>query len=493
MFALPFRKNQIRPALWMGSILLAAGLLIGCAPIAAPAPTTPTVEAPPETPQPEIEEPAIEEPIMEEPVEMEPIGEVEGNVQAHVAQEEGVDPGEVYIVEMEAVDWPDGCLGAAQAAEMCIQVITPGYRVVVEVEGSSRVYHTNVDGTHIRPAQNGASDIDAPQDAPQSDDPTREDDPQAAQEQEGEAIAMSVRQMLMQQLHADFDTLEIVEVEAVEWSDSCLGVANPVELCAQMITPGYRIVIEAQHNDTTEVYIYHTDSTGNSVRLYAGPRPETGEVVIRWSGYQADVEGECQEAEIGLEGVAFSRCYALPMQGYLAGPERAAELAAFAETYAPFTADTPAGSVEFFGTGDQTAAESEQRMIAEWARLVALEAGAGRSGASWGLGFAWFREGGIAGFCDHLSVYVSGHVAASRCNGEDYTALGERRLSAQELTQLFAWLDTYANFETETTDGAVADGMTTRMVFSGAGLDSASADVQHELADFAARLFAGLE
>lgn len=54
-----------------------------------------------------------------------------------------------------------------------------------------------------------------------------------------------------------------VSAEAVEWSDACLGIPNPDEFCAQVITPGYRITLRTM----TEEYVFHTDRTGDSIRL----------------------------------------------------------------------------------------------------------------------------------------------------------------------------------------------------------------------------------
>jgi hypothetical protein len=68
------------------------------------------------------------------------------------AQSLGVPAEEVTLVSYEAVDWPDSCLGAAAADEMCAMVITPGYTVVVEHEGEQQVLHTNEDGSAWRVA-----------------------------------------------------------------------------------------------------------------------------------------------------------------------------------------------------------------------------------------------------------------------------------------------------------------------------------------------------
>lgn len=292
-----------------------------------------------------------------------------------------------------------------------------------------------------------------------------------------------VRQMLMQQLQVNFDEIEVVSVEAVDWPDACLGVPNPVELCAAVITPGYRVVVNAAGQE----YVVHTNADTSVTRLASAPAPETGDVILSWEGAHGDAG--CQMAEIGMEGVAFGTCTGGQMaQGYLAGEGRAAELAELAATFAPFEADTSAGGVRFSGAGAQEATPAEQRMIAEWAKLATLEASAGRSGASWGLALAWHREGGIAGFCDDLAVYVTGQAFATSCKGNTPQELGKGRLNTEELEQLYGWLDRLQGFEAEQSDGAVADSMTMRLLFNGTGTEAASEDVQAEVAAFAAAL-----
>lgn len=479
-------RNSLAPL----AVVIGILLLTGCAPITPPGPTPPaampTAEA---SPEPVEEQPEAQPTDTGEPDagEVEPIEQIERNVVDYVADSRGVDAGQVSVESTEAVDWSDGCLGAGLPHESCLLAITPGYRVVVQVDGEELTYHTNADATHIRPGPDNP-DYGMDQPGPPTDDAGETDDPEAgAAGIHGEDIAMIVRQAVMQQLGVDFDAIRVAEVEATEWPDACLGVPNPAEMCAQMITPGYRIVIEVESDDGEILeYIYHTDVTGNSIRLASAPQARTGEPVVLWT----ESTDTCREAAIGPEGVAFGACYAVQMQGYLAGPERESQLEQFAATYAAFSAETPAGYIEFRGAGEQAATPTEQRMLAEWARLVALEAEAGRSGASWGLAFAWQREGGIAGFCDGLTVYVTGEMHATACEGEEYTTIGRRILNESEMAQVYAWIDEYAPFDMETSDPATADGMTIHLVFSGAGTAQAGADVQQSITEFADALYA---
>jgi len=60
-----------------------------------------------------------------------------------LADELGRPPEAVTIRAVEAVDWPDGSLGCPQPDRMYPAVITPGFRVTLEVDGTSYTLHTD--------------------------------------------------------------------------------------------------------------------------------------------------------------------------------------------------------------------------------------------------------------------------------------------------------------------------------------------------------------
>jgi hypothetical protein len=70
--------------------------------------------------------------------------------QTTLAQQLQVDAAAITVVKVEAMEWPDACLGAATAEEMCGQVITPGYLVTLAVDGTEYRYHTNENGSMVR-------------------------------------------------------------------------------------------------------------------------------------------------------------------------------------------------------------------------------------------------------------------------------------------------------------------------------------------------------
>jgi hypothetical protein len=48
------------------------------------------------------------------------------------------------LVEVRSTDWPDACLGISRPDATCLQVITPGYRIVLDDPQQGRIeYHTS--------------------------------------------------------------------------------------------------------------------------------------------------------------------------------------------------------------------------------------------------------------------------------------------------------------------------------------------------------------
>jgi hypothetical protein len=77
-----------------------------------------------------------------------------------------------------------------------------------------------------------------------------------------EAVRLA-REGLAQKLGLASEMVRLVSVEAVEWRDTSLGCPQPGMMYAQVITPGFRVVLEARGKK----YDYHTDR-GRNVVLY---------------------------------------------------------------------------------------------------------------------------------------------------------------------------------------------------------------------------------
>jgi hypothetical protein len=66
----------------------------------------------------------------------------------------GVDPTEVVVLTAEAVTFPNGGLGCPEPGMMYTDVLTPGYRVVVEAGGREYDYRAGARGGEIRWCEN---------------------------------------------------------------------------------------------------------------------------------------------------------------------------------------------------------------------------------------------------------------------------------------------------------------------------------------------------
>jgi hypothetical protein len=81
--------------------------------------------------------------------------------------------------------------------------------------------------------------------------------PQPAPAGQGaERVIQLARQDMAQELNVSIDEIREVSVEAVEWPDTSLGCPQPGMMYAQVITPGFKVVLAAK-GQTVE---YHTDS-----------------------------------------------------------------------------------------------------------------------------------------------------------------------------------------------------------------------------------------
>jgi hypothetical protein len=103
----------------------------------------------------------------------------------------------------------------------------------------------------------------------------------------------------------------------------------------------------------------------------------------------------------------------------------------------------------------------------------------------------WRREGGIAGFCDHLTVYLSGEVHKTSCKidqpvEESLSAV----LSQAEMEQLNEWIESYGHVSIDASDPkGVSDRMVITLEFTGLGdQETVSAANEQELLDFAQAL-----
>ena len=99
------------------------------------------------------ESPADEIPATVPPVETEQsLDPVEENVVKRLAENLGLDEGDISVVSHETVEFTDACLGTTMQNVNCAQVTTPGHIFILEADSIEFEYHTDRSGTRIQPA-----------------------------------------------------------------------------------------------------------------------------------------------------------------------------------------------------------------------------------------------------------------------------------------------------------------------------------------------------
>jgi hypothetical protein len=57
--------------------------------------------------------------------------------------------GEISLVSVKAVEWPDSCLGNDNREIACAEVITPGFIVILQRNGVEYEFHTDTNGRAV--------------------------------------------------------------------------------------------------------------------------------------------------------------------------------------------------------------------------------------------------------------------------------------------------------------------------------------------------------
>lgn len=92
-------------------------------------------KAPPQAPQ-----PPEKIPEEESQVEKSLIKEAQTDLAARL----GVSEDKIKFFSAERVDWSDGCLGISRPDVACIQVITPGFKILLQLNSQTYEYHTSL-------------------------------------------------------------------------------------------------------------------------------------------------------------------------------------------------------------------------------------------------------------------------------------------------------------------------------------------------------------
>jgi hypothetical protein len=181
-----------------------------------------------------------------------PPQELVGAAQVQLALYLKASPAALMLQSANAQQWPDGALGCPQAGQVYPQVVIPGFLLIFTDANQSAQYavHTGPNAAQmLLCARNQPIDLSVKSAA-------------AAPAGPDAHMGQMARAALAKELALAEADVAVVTVEQQEWRDSSLGCPKPGLNYLQLITPGYKITLEAQGKR----YEYQSDTNRRVVR-----------------------------------------------------------------------------------------------------------------------------------------------------------------------------------------------------------------------------------
>lgn len=322
----------------LSKILILIWILTACAPRSTGQPPSPTDDS---YPNPSYPNPSY--PNDNSSVTLTPAQEA---AVTHLSRTLNLPADPIALISTESVTWPDGCLGVQRPGVMCTQALVEGYRIILEADGKRYEVRTNESGSQVVIA----SDMET-----------------------GSFIETALARQLAGNLGSSADDISIVSNEPVEFPDACLGVAMPEVMCAEVITPGRIVALEANGIR----YEYHVSADGSRVQ------PAT--LALIWAR-DGGIAGFCDRLTVFLSGEVYgNRCNSqeagrMSAFSSLLTPEQRAQFDDWIARYGQITIDTSdpknvsdrmTVTLAFFGTGSRTSVQSsDSQEMMEFAQAL---------------------------------------------------------------------------------------------------------------------------
>jgi hypothetical protein len=237
------RRRLMRYRVFLSFVLifLVTVASAGCAGIETPAvpsdePTTLSTPTPEPHPTTSVPTPSAAPTVGLVPSEAQ---EVVALARQDLAERLDVDPRAIELISVEAVEWPDASLGCPKPGQMYAQVITPGFRVVLEARGETYVYHTDRGQTVV------LCEEEPVMGTPTTPSPV---------ESELDDLIQSAKEDLAQRLSISVERIEVVEARSVVWPNAAMGCPQPGMQYKQVPYDGALIRLRADGR----VYEYHS-------------------------------------------------------------------------------------------------------------------------------------------------------------------------------------------------------------------------------------------
>jgi len=278
----------------------------------------------------------------------EPTGNLTPAQQAAIAtlsETLNLSPGKITLISTETVEWRDGCLGVNRQGTFCTQAIVPGYKIILEADKNLYEVHTNKDGSAVVvvPALSDAGTLE-----------------QMAIDQLSSSLGLN---------GAD---VSVVSMANIEFTDSCLGVAMQEATCAQVITPGLIVILEADGLQ----YEYHISDDGTLI--------QPANLALTWKR-EGGIAGFCDNLTVFRSGEIYgNQCKSQPGNVTasfvsILSPDEQDQFTAWSNELGLVdldlsdpkeVSDRMTVTLQFFGNGKGSLADTDKQDMLLWAQTV---------------------------------------------------------------------------------------------------------------------------
>jgi len=263
---------------------------------------------------------------------------------------------------------------------------------------------------------------------------------------------------LSRTLNLSADQITLISTEAVMWPDGCLGVQRMGMMCTEAVVDGFKMIFEADGKE----YEVHTNETGSSVVLASGMEENhlvEDALINQLAGNLGLDAGSI--TVVSNEPVEFNdACMGVMMQDVMC-----AEMI------------TPGRIIVLESNG----IHYEYHVSEDGSRIQPAT-----------FALTWSRSGGIAGFCDSLTVFLSGEVYGNQCKSQPNGTMGTfaTLISSDKKDQFNTWIEEYGSVTLDASDPkGVADGMTNVIVLFGNGKSKPGKPIEGDIFTWAQDLF----
>ncbi len=169
---------------------------------------------------------------------------VQSAVISDLSRRQNVPERQIRITEATRQTWTDSCLGLGGPNELCAQVRTDGWRMVLTENNNRWVYRTDENGRTVR--------LESGQNAASTELPR--------------AVSDAVLQAVSSRAQMSINNFRIVKAVRQTWPDGCLGVPQSGFMCTQALVEGWEVTVISDRV-AGQRWIYRTDNSGRTVIL----------------------------------------------------------------------------------------------------------------------------------------------------------------------------------------------------------------------------------